>query len=550
MAVCPARDLFPMCLLSQLHESWPLKRFVFILVILPLPLPASAVAQPLEEPQAFSAACLDRVHVASMTLESSGTALGSQETSNGSKTKAGLEKWEENEDDTVPLAETSLLNKLIRRSLIESHHHVEVLQRDPKSPLFSVRTFEELHLKKELLQGVYAMGFNRPSKIQETALPMMLADPPQNLIAQSQSGTGKTAAFVLAMLSRVNPEDRSPQCLCLAPTYELAMQTGQVVELMGRFCVNIGVMYAVRGNRDSAECVGYGFDHISEINLFSHACLPVPRGTVIDKQIVIGTPGTVLDWCFKLKLLDLKSLRVFVLDEADVMIDKQNFSDQCVRIQRTLPPGCQMLLFSATFEDPVLHFAQRIVPDPNIIKLQREELTLQNIRQYYFECENKEAKYKALCNIYGSITVGQAIIFCQTRLNARWLFWTLTNDGHQVALLSGELTVQERATVIQQFRDGKDKVLITTNVCARGIDVQQVTIVVNFSLPTNFHQLADFETYLHRIGRTGRFGKRGLAFNMVEKRNLPLLFSIQEHFQTTIKRLDPEDMEELEKIED
>uniref|UniRef100_A0A8D2IH58 RNA helicase n=1 Tax=Varanus komodoensis TaxID=61221 RepID=A0A8D2IH58_VARKO len=368
------------------------------------------------------------------------------------------------------------------------------------------------------------MGFNRPSKIQETALPMMLADPPQNLIAQSQSGTGKTAAFVLAMLSRVNPNDKFPQCLCLAPTFELAVQTGRVVEKMGKFCVNIRVSYAVQGNR-------------------------IPRGTVKEEQIVIGTPGTMLDWCFKLKFVDVKKIKVFVLDEADVMIDKQNFLDQSVRIQRALSPDCQMLLFSATFEDPVLWFAQRIVPEPNIIKLRREELTLDNIRQYYFECENKEDKYKALCNIYGSITVGQAIIFCQTRKNAKWLYWALLNDGHQVSLLSGELDVEQRAEVIQKFRDGKDKVLITTNVCARGIDVKQVTIVVNFSLPTG-EKLADFETYLHRIGRTGRFGKKGLAFNMVERHNLPLLFSIQEHFQITIKRLDPEDMEALEKIED
>ncbi|KAF7242220.1 ATP-dependent RNA helicase DDX25 [Varanus komodoensis] len=427
--------------------------------------------------------------------------------------------------NTVSSAETSLLNKLIRKSLVESFHHVEVLQRDPSSPLFSVRTFEELHLKPALLQGIYAMGFNRPSKIQETALPMMLADPPQNLIAQSQSGTGKTAAFVLAMLSRVNPNDKFPQCLCLAPTFELAVQTGRVVEKMGKFCVNIRVSYAVQGNR-------------------------IPRGTVKEEQIVIGTPGTMLDWCFKLKFVDVKKIKVFVLDEADVMIDKQNFLDQSVRIQRALSPDCQMLLFSATFEDPVLWFAQRIVPEPNIIKLRREELTLDNIRQYYFECENKEDKYKALCNIYGSITVGQAIIFCQTRKNAKWLYWALLNDGHQVSLLSGELDVEQRAEVIQKFRDGKDKVLITTNVCARGIDVKQVTIVVNFSLPTKVTKLADFETYLHRIGRTGRFGKKGLAFNMVERHNLPLLFSIQEHFQITIKRLDPEDMEALEKIED
>ncbi|XP_061449050.1 ATP-dependent RNA helicase DDX25 [Rhineura floridana] len=434
-------------------------------------------------------------------------------------------KLEDDDDDRVTSAETSLLNKLIRKSLVESYHHVEVLQRDPSSPLFSVRTFEELHLKHELLQGIYAMGFNRPSKIQETALPMMLADPPQNLIAQSQSGTGKTAAFVLAMLSRVNPADRFPQCLCLAPTFELALQTGRVVEKMGKFCVNIKVTYAVRGNR-------------------------VPRGTVIEEQIVIGTPGTLLDWCFKLNFVNVKKIKVCVLDEADVMIDKQNFSDQSVRIHRALSPSCQMLLFSATFEDPVLQFAQRIVPDPNIIKLRREELTLNNIRQYYFECENKEDKYKALCNIYGSITVGQAIIFCQTRKNAKWLYRALSNDGHQVSLLSGELAVEERAEVIQKFRDGKDKVLITTNVCARGIDVKQVTIVVNFSLPTTMSFSADFETYLHRIGRAGRFGKKGLTFNMVERHNLPLLYAIQEHFKTAIKHLDPEDMEALEKIED
>ncbi|XP_054853848.1 ATP-dependent RNA helicase DDX25 [Eublepharis macularius] len=369
------------------------------------------------------------------------------------------------------------------------------------------------------------MGFNRPSKIQETALPMMLADPPQNLIAQSQSGTGKTAAFALAMLSRVNPAEKFPQCLCLSPTFELAEQTGQVVEKMGKFCVNIGVTYAVRGKR-------------------------LPRGTVVEQQIIIGTPGTLLDWCFKLKLLDIKKIRVFVLDEADVMINKQNFSDQSVRIQRVLSPSCQMLLFSATYEDPVLLFAQRIVPDPNIIKLRREELTLNNIRQYYLLCENKEDKYKALCNIYGSITVGQAIIFCQTRKNAKWLSVQLLNDGHQVALLSGELAVEQRAAIIQRFREGKHKVLITTNVCARGIDVKQVTIVVNFSLPTNLEDFADFDTYLHRIGRAGRFGKKGIAFNMAEKHKLPLIFAIEEHFKTTIKLLDPDDMEMLEKIED
>uniref|UniRef100_A0A493TVG7 Helicase ATP-binding domain-containing protein n=3 Tax=Anas TaxID=8835 RepID=A0A493TVG7_ANAPP len=153
------------------------------------------------------------------------------------------------------------------------------------------------------------MGFNRPSKIQETALPMMLAHPPQNLIAQSQSGTGKTAAFVLAMLSRVNGAEKYPQCLCLAPTYELALQIGHVIEKMGQFCADIRVTYAVQGNR-------------------------VLPGALREEQIVIGTPGTMLDWCFKRRVVNMKRISLFVLDEADVMIDHQGFSYQSIRIQR------------------------------------------------------------------------------------------------------------------------------------------------------------------------------------------------------------------------
>ncbi|XP_068772758.1 ATP-dependent RNA helicase DDX25 isoform X2 [Struthio camelus] len=432
---------------------------------------------------------------------------------------------EEEEGDRVDLAESSLLNKLIRTSLVESSHHVEILQQDPTSPLFSVKTFEELPLKNELLRGIYNMGFNRPSKIQETALPMMLAHPPQNLIAQSQSGTGKTAAFVLAMLSRVNAAERYPQCLCLAPTFELALQIGRVIEKMGQFCVSIKVTYAIQGNR-------------------------VPHGTMLEEQIVIGTPGTVLDWCFKRRVLNLKKISVFVLDEADIMIDTQGFSSQSIRIQRVLPKDCQMLLFSATFKKTVWKFATQIISNPIVIKLRQEELTLSTIRQYYFVCENRVEKYRALCNIYGSITIGQAIIFCQTRKIAEWLSLEMTEDGHQVAMLTAELTVEQRANVIQRFRDGKEKVLITTNVCARGIDVKQVTIVVNFNLPANLKKQPDFETYLHRIGRTGRFGKKGIAFNMVESRNLYLLRMIEEHFQTEIKRLDPDDMDELEKIDE
>uniref|UniRef100_A0A8C1I8P5 RNA helicase n=1 Tax=Cyprinus carpio TaxID=7962 RepID=A0A8C1I8P5_CYPCA len=393
-------------------------------------------------------------------------------------------------------------------------------------PFFSSKEQSHTHLerKPQLLKGVYEMGFNRPSKIQENALPMMLAEPPQNLIAQSQSGTGKTAAFVLAMLSHVDPSLKWPQCLCISPTYELALQTGKVIEQMGKFYSEVKLAYAVRGHK-------------------------MDRGVKIKEQIVIGTPGTVLDWCVKLKLIDPKKIKVFVLDEADVMIATQGHQDQSIRIQRMLPKGCQMLLFSATFEDSVWKFAERVVPDPNIIKLKREEETLDTIKQYYVLCNSKEDKFNALCNIYGAITIAQAMIFCHTRKTANWLAGQLSKEGHQVALLSGEMVVEQRAAVIERFRDGKEKVLITTNVCARGIDVEQVSVVINFDLPLDKDGNPDNETYLHRIGRTGRFGKRGLAVNMVDsQRSMEILKTYEKHFNKKIGRLDTDDLDEIEKI--
>uniref|UniRef100_A0AAY4CCC7 RNA helicase n=1 Tax=Denticeps clupeoides TaxID=299321 RepID=A0AAY4CCC7_9TELE len=422
------------------------------------------------------------------------------------------------------VAVQSLLNKLIRSSLVNTTNQVEVLQRDPSSPLYSVKSFEQLRLKPQLLQGVYAMGFNRPSRIQENALPMMLAEPPQNLIAQSQSGTGKTAAFVLAMLSHVDPAQTWTQCLCVSPTYELALQTGKVIEQMGQFYPEVKLSYAIRGNK-------------------------VERGQKIQEHIVIGTPGTVLDWCHKLKFIDPKKIKVFVLDEADVMIATQGHQDQSIRIQRLLPRDCQMLLFSATFEDSVWRFAERIVPDPNIIKLKREEETLDNIKQYYVLCNSKEEKFAALCNIYGAITIAQAMIFCHTRKTAGWLAGELSREGHQVALLSGEMVVEQRAAVIERFREGKEKVLVTTNVCARGIDVEQVSVVINFDLPVDKDGNPNNETYLHRIGRTGRFGKRGLAINMIDsKHSMNILNKIQEHFNKKIEKLNTDDLDEIEKI--
>ncbi|XP_043284317.1 DEAD-box helicase Dbp80 [Venturia canescens] len=433
-------------------------------------------------------------------------------------------KGDDKSDDHISPAEKSLLQKIIRKGLVETTKDLEIQRKDPASPLYSVKSFEALHLKPALLKGVYAMGFNAPSKIQETALPTLLADPPQNMIAQSQSGTGKTAAFVLAMLSRVDTSKNYPQVLCLSPTYELAIQTGEVAAKMSQYCTEIKIKFAVRGEE-------------------------IPRGTQITDHIIIGTPGKVLDWTTKFKFFDLKKISVFVLDEADVMIATQGHHDQCIRIHKSLPRDAQMMFFSATYDAAVMEFAEVIVSNPLIIRLLKEQESLDNIKQYYVKCQNMDEKYTAITNIYGVITIGQAIIFCHTRKTANWLAGKMSSDGHAVAVLSGDLTVEQRIAVLDRFRAGLERVLITTNVLARGIDVAQVTIVVNFDLPMDLNREADCETYLHRIGRTGRFGKSGIAINLVDSpHSMKLCEDISKHFGKKIHYLDADDADEIEKI--
>jgi len=431
-------------------------------------------------------------------------------------------------EDKIKAEEISLINKHLNTVLTECCSDTIAVQRkDPNSPLYSCTSFEQLNLPLDLLKGVYAMGYNQPSKIQETALPLLLGNPPQNIIAQSQSGTGKTAAFAIALLSKIDSTKKYPQAIVLSPTYELAQQTGKVIEQLGLYCTDIRCAYAVRGT-----------------------CLP--RGSKLQEQVVIGTPGTMLDWALKLKFFDPKLVRVFILDEADVMIDAQGHQDQSIRIHRLLNKENTLhMLFSATYTPAVISFAETVIPNPVVIRLLREEQSVDNIRAFYIPCQSVDDKFEALVNIYGSITIGQAIIFCRTRKDAGWLAEKLRKEGHLVGLLSGELDIERRAEVINRFRRGNEKILISTNVSARGIDVAQVTVVVNFDVPSHVRTGdPDFETYLHRIGRTGRFGKKGIALTMVEgSRDIENIKKIEQHFGRPIKLLNARDMDELEKLE-
>ncbi|EMC99068.1 hypothetical protein BAUCODRAFT_65106 [Baudoinia panamericana UAMH 10762] len=397
------------------------------------------------------------------------------------------------------------------------------LQDDPNNPLYSAKSFDDLNLRDELIRGLATMNFRKPSKIQERALPLLLKNPPQNLIGQSQSGTGKTAAFVLNMLSRVDLNNKAPQCLVLAPTRELAKQIAGVATIMGTFLLEKGLRIA--------EAIPQS----------------VPRGAQLEGQVVVGTPGTTMDM-IKRRQLDVRAMKVLTLDEADNMLDMQGMGDQCKRVKNLLPKTIQVVLFSATFPPKVLEFADFFAPHANQITLEVEQLTVKGIKQMYLDCSTDEEKYNALVKFYGLMTIASSIIFCHRRDTAAEIERRMTAEGHKVAMLSGALEGQERDRVFNEFRTGLKKVLITTNVLSRGIDIQTVTLVINYDIPETYGGKPDFETYLHRIGRTGRFGRTGAALSFVhDKKSWANLMAICEHFKVEPTKLETDDWDEVER---
>ncbi|KAM7539672.1 hypothetical protein Aperf_G00000022999 [Anoplocephala perfoliata] len=444
-------------------------------------------------------------------------------------------------DNEVSNAEKSYINKLLNTKLVETQVcDIEMLREDPSNPLHSAKTFQDLKLDPRLLKGIAALGFNKPSAIQEKALPYLIGKNPSNMIAQSQSGTGKTACFLLAMLSRVDINLKRCQCLCMAPTRELAIQIASVGREMSRFMPNISIGMAIREEIPAASGDGFVQEQPREL-------AAVDEQGYVTSQIVIGTPGTMNLWMRGTGAyrLDRESLRMFVLDEADIMMEESGFLHTSRRIVQKLPETCQLLLFSATYDEEVIEFARTIIPNPVEFRVRRNQLTLANIKQVYIYANTTEERYNRLTEIYGFFHVGQAIIFCATRREASWLQRLLTRDGHKVALLSGELDVRQREAVIEEFRKANSRVLITTNLCSRGLDVPQVNLVINWRLPLDRQGKVDCETYLHRIGRSGRFGKGGLAINFAGPDDEGLLRQIENHFDISIPLLTNETLDEL-----
>ncbi|KAJ1663969.1 RNA helicase required for poly(A+) mRNA export [Coemansia sp. RSA 1813] len=395
------------------------------------------------------------------------------------------------------------------------------IQADPNSPLYSVKSFDELGLHDNLLKGIYEMKFTKPSKIQERALPLLLANPARNMIGQSQSGTGKTAAFVLTMLSRVDYDLNEPQALCLAPSRELARQIMNVLLEMGKY-TPVKTKYAIKES--------------------------LQRGEKVNAHVVIGTPGTVSEMIRK-RALVLKSMKLFVLDEADNMLDMQGLADQTLKIKNFMPKECQIVLFSATFPENVREFTKRFAPEANELRLKASELTVEGIKQFYMECRDQKHKFDVLSELYSLMTVGQSIIFVRRRDTAERVASRMTSDGHAVVFLHGTMDTAERDRVMDDFRDGNIKVLITTNVIARGIDIQQVNLVINYDIPVDGQSRPDAETYLHRIGRTGRFGRTGASVNFVhDEESIAQMEAIQNTLCCDMIKVPTDDWEKARKI--
>ncbi|SJX66430.1 probable translation initiation factor eIF-4A [Sporisorium reilianum f. sp. reilianum] len=365
-------------------------------------------------------------------------------------------------------------------------------------------TFDAMGLKEDLLRGIYAYNFEKPSAIQQRAILPIIRG--RDVIAQAQSGTGKTATFSISMLQSIDTTLRETQALVLSPTRELAIQIQSVVFALGDY-----------------------------LNVQCHACI---GGTSVGEDIrkldygqhiVSGTPGRVYDM-IRRRHLRTKNIKMLILDESDELLN-MGFKDQIYDVYRYLPPSTQVVLLSATLPQDVLEMTSKFMTDPVRILVKRDELTLDGIKQFFVAVEKEEWKFDTLCDLYDTLTITQAVIFCNTRRKVDWLSAKMKENNFQVSSMHGEMQQKERDEVMAEFRQGSSRVLITTDVWARGIDIANISLVINYDLPTNR------ENYIHRIGRSGRFGRKGVAINFVTVDDVRTLRDIEQFYSTQIDEM-------------
>lgn len=365
---------------------------------------------------------------------------------------------------------------------------------------------EELQDRTDILRGIYGYGFEKPSPIQKRAIrPLMLG---YDIIAQAQSGTGKTGCFAIGTLYRIDPKVRALQAMVMAPTRELSRQISSVIS---------SISTQIEGLK-SYLLVGGTSTELDKENLYHD----VPH-------IVIGCPGRIHDM-LRRKYIDPRGVKLIVLDEADEMLS-QGFKEQVYNIFQFLPSDVQVGLFSATMPTELHSLTEKFMRDPVKILVKSEMLSLEGIAQYYVALEDDSSKYATLKDLYGRISMSQCIIYCNSVKKVADLHEAMVADGYPACCIHSNMDKDERIESYNNFKNGKFRVLISSNVTARGIDIQQVSTVINFDVPR------DVYNYLHRIGRSGRWGRKGVGINFVTKRDFRKIKEIEAYYHTNIQEL-------------
>jgi len=382
--------------------------------------------------------------------------------------------------------------------------------------LTEIRKFEDLKLSEPLLKGIYAYGWDKPSLIQSKAiLPILQGN---DMIAQAQSGTGKTGTFSISSLHVCNEKLNAPQVMILSPVKDLSIQTWKIIRMLGQYT---GIKTTL--------LIGKGFEKGSgepDSRFMERDDIPEPD---YKSQIVVGTTGRVWD-SLRRKKLDLSHLRLIILDEADEMLSK-GFKEQVQQIFSYLPDTSQIALFSATMPQEILDLTQEFMKNPVQILVKSENLTLEGISQFYVSVNNEEQKFDVLSDIYDTISVSQGIIFVNSKQKAIYLKDLLEKKNFMIGIIHGGYNQYERNDILMNFKSGKTRILITTDILSRGIDIQQISLVINYDIPFKV------EPYLHRIGRSGRFGRKGCAINLVTYDDASNLKKIERYYETLIEPL-------------
>ena len=365
-------------------------------------------------------------------------------------------------------------------------------------------SWDDINLKTELLRGIFAYGFEEPSTIQKKSILHFMER--KDLIAQSQSGTGKTGAFVVGLLQNLKKEKKT-QVLVMAPVRELAKQITEVVNSLGKFMdINTACLIGGRSTDKDIEIL-----------------------KTQTPEVVVGCPGRIFDM-LKRKHLKTKDINCIIIDEADEMLSS-GFKEQVYNIFQYMNEDTQVCLFSATMPEELHELSTRFMRHPTKILIKQEELTLQGIAQFYIGLDNDEHKYATLKDLFGGMSMSQVIIYCNSIRRVDDLHEAMKHDNFPVEKIHGGMKEADRQKTYFAFKSGDCRVLISTDLLARGIDIQQVSIIINFDVPKSVH------TYLHRIGRSGRWGRKGVGINFTTRRDFMNLNRIKEYYSTEIKEL-------------